>query len=94
MTHATSTTLVETVTLKYVVISSSTVLISLMKDWLSWAPDEILMLLSQRHNVGLTHVLPLDDTFFDKNMSTVILEGTIDYLVVTGNVNEPLFSKP
>ena len=45
MTLSTPATLAETVTLKHVVISSSIVSIPPMKDWPSWAPYEILILL-------------------------------------------------
>ena len=52
MTNLTPTAIMETAALKHVVISSSTVPISLMKDWLSWlsSPRNIGATILQRNN--------------------------------------------
>lgn len=62
--------------------------------------DEKLAVLSTLKNIGttilqlsntnLTHVL-LFNTSLTKNTNTFILEATMDYLVVTGSFEEPLF---
>ena len=41
---------------------------------------------------NVTSVLLFSDTSFDNNKTTFILDATIDYIILTGRFDEPLFN--
>ena len=46
----------------------------------------------QQTDSKFTSALLFDDTSFDNNKNTFILDGTIDYIISTGGFDVPLFS--
>ena len=64
--------------------------------------EEQLVLLNTIKNIGMsilqqgdskfTSILLFDDTSFDNNKSTFILDATMDYIISTGRFDAPLFN--
>ena len=50
------------------------------------------MSILQQSDSKFTSVLPFSDTSFDNNKKTFILDETLDYIILTGRFDEPLFN--
>ena len=50
------------------------------------------MSILQQSDSKFTSVLLFGDTSFNNNKNTFILDDTIDYIILTGRFDEPLFN--